>query len=470
MGLEGELLSGDEMSESAADSRIVTHASRPGAGCKSRLAAPSLQASLVFLLLHVPLALLMHRYRIVGHAHTLACLAVGIAWAVSKQSSDRVPYILAYIAGVEALWRMTDALFFWEFGKYAVILVCFLAIQRKPPINRTRFPFVFLALLIPSSLLTMANCGYDFESFRKPLSANLSGPVCLAFCVALFSCVRLTGPQLYRLLVAYLGPVVGVASLCVFSIRTAENLVFTKEANFTTSGGFGPNQVSSVLGCGALFAILLGVLILSPRGRSSKGVFIGLGVWLATQTALTFSRSGVYMAVGSAAAAATLALRSARMRGTLLVTLGSLFLIGELVVLPQLDEFTGGKFSERFSDPDLSERDRIMDADLKIWMSSPVFGVGPGSAPALRAEYFKECAAHTEVTRLVAEHGLLGVAALGMLLASGWESVRRTRSIRSKAFVTSMIVFAILYMLSNATRLTLPAFTFGLAFATHQNE
>ena len=78
--------------------------------------------------------------------------------------------------------------------------------------------------------------------------------------------------------------------------------------------------------------------------------------------------------------------------------------------------------------------------------------------------------AHTEFTRLVAEHGVLGLAALGLLVLHGWRVVWRVKSPRWRAFVAAMVAFSLLYMVVNAMRLVLPAFSFSLAFASPKHE
>ena len=332
----------------------------------------------------------------------------------------------------------------------------------------SNFPVLFFALLLPAALLTISYG--NFETIRKQLSFNLSGPLALAVCVAFFSRVQLTAVQVQRMVITFLGPLTGALSICVFSLSTAENLTFTTESSKVASGGFGPNQVSSAFGFGVLVAFLLVAFVLAPKQRELKWLISGLAIWLAAQSALTFSRSGLYLAAGSAVVAACVGLRSARIRATLLAMAGLFYVVGDYVVAPRLDAFTGGMLSKRFADPTLTGRESIMRADLAIWMKHPLFGVGPGMARTHRAEYFRAIAAHTELTRLVAEHGLLGLAALGMLCVSGWQALRRTKSLRWKAVVASMLAFALLYMAGNAMRLVLPSFAFGLAFASFRDE
>ena len=56
----------------------------------------------------------------------------------------------------------------------------------------------------------------------------------------------------------------------------------------------------------------------------------------------------------------------------------------------------------------------ILLADLELWARNPILGVGPGMAAWGREEILDaRISAHTEFSRLLAEHGLFGAAALG---------------------------------------------------------
>ena len=66
---------------------------------------------------------------------------------------------------------------------------------------------------------------------------------------------------------------------------------FSAVAGKITSGGFGPNQVSAVLGLGM---IICTVLFFFQKNKLSKLIFVSFWVFLTIQTALTFSRGGLY--------------------------------------------------------------------------------------------------------------------------------------------------------------------------------
>jgi len=458
------------MTSFASPSTTATEQSGPALRRRGAETTLSTGAVVLFLAAHVPLVLLVRAVPVLGAVQALVALLAGLVLAASTRSPQRVAYVAAYVAGAQVLWRMTHTPIFWEFGKYAIALMFFMASLRMRPLRSTCFPIVFFALLIPSSLLTISHANYDFESFPRPLSFNLSGPLALAASAAFFSRVRLTPARIQRMFVAFLGPAIGIAFLCILSIETAEKIVFTTESNATTSGGFGPNQVSCTFGFGLLLAFLLATFFLGPKQHGLRWLMLGLLILLGVHSALTLSRSGLYLAGGGVVVAAGIGLRSARTRTLLLLTAGLVFVIGEWLVVPQLNAFTAGKFAERFSDTGVTNRDRIAMADLYAWRDNPLFGVGPGMAKEVRARYYRGAAAHTELSRLLAEHGTLGFLALCMLLHSAWQALRRAKTVSEKACVASLVVFALLYMASNAMRLALPSLAFGLTFASFEND
>lgn len=451
-------------------SATVRYCSHGSAASERQSSVVPLETVLAILLLHMPLALLMSQYPTVAGVHAVSCLLIGMVWATSGASLDRLANVAAYIVGAEVLWRMTRAPVFWESGKYAVAVILLLGIQRTRPLKATNFPIIFFALLVPSVLLTISSKA-SLDWIRQEISFNLSGPLALAVCAAFFSRVQLTTAQVQRMLIAFLSPLVGIIAVVLFKASTVEELGFSgTSSSKLLSGGYGPNQVSSVLGLGALAAFLIVVLFVPPKQRGMKWLMLGLSILLAAQSALTFSRNGLYLALISAFAAAVFLLRDARARTTLLAASGILCVVGYYVVIPRLDTFTEGALTRRFADPSLTGRDQIMQADVNTWAEHFWLGVGPGMAGAYRARYFRAASAHTEFTRLVAEHGALGLAALGLLMVFGWQAVWRVKSPRWRAFVAAMVTFSLLYMVANAMRLVLPAFCFGLAFASPKDE
>lgn len=407
---------------------------------------------------HVALALVMHALPIVATMHALACVVVGVYVAARRPPQD-IAVVVAYMAACEVLWRMSQAAVFWEFGKYAIAVVLVVALLRIRIKRNAVVPMLYFALLLPSALLTLL--AFSADAARQQLSFNLSGPLALALSALFFSNVRLSRARLRMIFGAVLGPVIGIASVAYFSTTRSQDIEFTHASNIVTSGGFGPNQVSAMLGLGVLICFLL--LIERELAWRIRGPLLGLAVLLATQAALTFSRGGIVLPFVAAAAAMFYLLRDARARVTLVVVATMLFAVGRYVVVPRLEEFTAGKLAERYTKSDTSGRTLLASYDMKIFAENPVLGVGPGAAAPMRGDLGHFGAAHTEFTRMLAEHGILGAIALLLLIIMGVRAVVDARGVRMRAFVVALVIWVALFLLINAMRLAAPCVVFGLA-------
>lgn len=407
-----------------------------------------------FLAANMVASLVMFRYPMLATLHGLAALVLGVCLAFSGKKLERVAYVAAYIAGSEVLWRMSRSGLFWEFGKYAMSAVCIVAIWRRGREKVPILPVVYLALLIPSAGLTAMNEGLDRA--RQLISFNLSGPLALMASAWFFSYLKLSKAQLQRVFLALIGPIMGIGAITLFGTITAADLKFTDESNFATSGGFGPNQVSAALGLGVLVALFH--VLDSKASWKSRTVMLGVMIFLAAQSAMTFSRGGLYTAAGGAVLASFYLIKDPRSRYKLIFAVAIIFLLGQFVVFPKLDAFTDGALSDRFENLNASHRGEIALEELQVWQENPFMGVGPGQAhPGM--------AAHTEFSRLVAEHGIFGLIAIILLLVMGAKNLMRTSTNKNKAVAASMMGWGLLYMLDKAMRLAAPAFTIGLSFA-----
>ena len=422
-------------------------------------------AVVLFLSAHAILGPLMKLSSTVGTIHALATAFVGIFLVLTTRQISTVVCVCAYIAGAEVMWRISRAQVFWEFGKYSTALIFLLAIVRFARTKHIAIPLTFFLLLIPSAVLTCI--GLDMSDAKERISFNLSGPFSLAVCACFFLGLRLTRQQHLRLLTALIGPLLGLSFLVLYCTATATTLEFAANArgvNMTTSGGFGPNQVSAMLGLGTVLAFL--VVVNQTTTLKLKGLMFCAMLLFATQSALTFSRTGVYLAGGTIVLGSVFLWRDRQMRFKLGLVLAFSVLMATLFLIPFLNHFTGGVFSERFKDTDPTGRDLILKADLYTFVHHPLFGVGIGMAATYRQIYFSRAIeAHTEFSRLLAEHGVFGLFALILLLWMAWTALRQAQTPGAKAIVATVVGWSFLFMATSGMRLVAPSFLFGLAFA-----
>ena len=410
-------------------------------------------------LLHLALGATMKLSSEIATVHAIVAAAVGLWFAVSGGRLERVFYAGAYIVTAEALWRLAGAQIFWEFGKYALAAIFLVALVRNGLYRSSMLPLAFFMLLLPSCVIPMMYL--DSSTFRAQISFNLSGPFALAVSVWFLSQVRLTSAQLYKGFFTLIGPALSVAGAAAFNVMSADVINFGRESNKLTSGGFGPNQVSATMGLALLFCLLY--LATQYKEKKIKIVILVALIWLGAQSALTFSRTGLYSAGLSMLMAGLYLTRDRRARFQLIAASLIIFVVSYWVIFPALDKFTGGAIVTRFQDTSSTGRLDILGTDIALWGQNPIFGVGPGMATEKREELISRAiAAHTEFSRLVSEHGLFGFIALILLFVMGWQHLRQARTPLHKALVVALLCWTGIFMFTTAMRLAAPAFIFGL--------
>ena len=413
-------------------------------------------------ILHVPLALLMLEYQLVGWLHVMVTLGVGVWLIISTNKYELAAFVCAYIAGAEVLWRMTKTPIFWESGKYAAVLILMLALLRHRRFKLPVLPIIYFILLLPALLIVFSSLG--FEKSRGEISFNLSGPLTVMISALYFSQLRLSQEQLYRLLLVVCIPVCGIVTIALYTTATSSAILFNNASNVSTSGGFGPNQVSSILGLAALVAFYY---VLNGRSRIGfKALLLGLIFLFATFSALTFSRNGLFTAAAGALASSIFLLKATRTRMKVALVMVLMLAGAYYVIVPTLNTFTSGAIISRFGNTSVTGRDRMVMTDLRVWWDNPMFGVGPGMVHGYYESTFGAAGipAHTEFSRMLSEHGLFGLVSLLILAFMAIDNFNKSRDPHHRALIVGLLVWTLFYMMGNAMRLLAPAFIFGVTF------
>lgn len=416
---------------------------------------PSLAFVLAILGLHFGLVLLLRQFSLLATAHAYLTLAIGLLFLTQvHRQPERLLYLLAYIAGVDLIWRGSNASIFYEIGKYALLGFSFmgLLLQRKKPLT-WRWPLVFVLLLAPSVFVLPY---FD----RQAIAFNLAGPVALAVASIYMSTLHLTLPQFKRMLLALLVPSASLGFLSLFFTLGAEEINFTGVSLYVTAANIGPNQVSSILGLAMLAAFCYAIL--EKQNTMLRNLMVVIMVWMLAQAMLTFSRGGLWGALGAIFIGALFLARDGRMRAQisgLALVIVPLFVF---VFFPMLDDFTGNTLSARLQDPSATRREDLLLAELDMFVENPIFGIGPGQAALQHALYFRWAHSHTEFTRLLAEHGSFGLIALLILSYVTLKRMLAQGPAENKALAVMATFWALLFMGHSATRLVAVAFMFAL--------
>jgi hypothetical protein len=427
-----------------------------------RTATPSIFGirELAFALAHIPLALAMYLVQDISTLHAWATMLIGTFIALLSRRPEPLIYVCAYVAGGEVLWRMTHAQALHQFGKYICAWILLIGLIRFRSSRSVLWPVLFFLLLIPSIPITF----FKFDTLpmvKEAVSYNLSGPFLLAVSALFFSRIWINEKDIQWMLYFFVAAIVGICTMTAYATLTAQEIRFITESNWVTSAGYNPVAVSDMLGFAGLACFLL--FLLNRQGSIPlKTILIAGWIAFTIECVLTFSRQGIYMQVGGAIAACYYLFRYKGFRFKLLMLLTVLLLLFFWIVVPRLDTFTSGKFTARFEDTDTTHRDVLASDDVKLFLEEPALGVGPGRSSHFRSiENFK---AHTEYTRLLSEHGLPGLIALGVLglmLYQRWKNFGDFNVI-----LAPLMVWGLLFLAVNATRLAAPVFLLGFCFIT----
>ncbi|MEZ5321578.1 MAG: O-antigen ligase family protein [Microthrixaceae bacterium] len=439
---------------------------------RNRVRVPRFIVLLACIVGEVALALAMKSVPTIGLIQAGAIVAVG-CYSGLRGDISKVLCVIGYVTGTEVLWRQVRPPLPYQAAPYlavgfALITVLF-RIRRINGLGRRAL--LYLGLLVPSIVITIQTGGSDA---RELVAFALSGPAALVAILLLTSQVRSNMMAYRRLLWVTLISTVGPLTVGIQDIRSVlsahEAIRFTKQSNFVTSGGFGPVQVSSVLGMGILCGVLL---IIAERDRLVRLLAVPLTLALTVQTLLTFSRGGSFATAIALSILFITQTTDRRIRNRMIVIATVTLVVAQTILFPWLNDFTSGKFQERFSDT-RSGRTELAANDLTIFRRNFLFGVGPGMTKYQRLTYevcqlradrcANEASSHTEFTRMVSEHGLPGIGAIVVMATMVVGLLKRPR--RGRPLALAWMGWAIAQMFYANLRVVAIPFAFAIAFIT----
>ena len=424
-----------------------------------------------FIGLHVLVGPVFYNIRQFAVLHAFVVMAIVFWWAISRDRPlEQLAYAGAYLTGAEALWRVTRVsgyVVIWEFSKYMLVAVFVigLIVRKRFTIRNQLLPILYFALLLPSALIPLMES--SFSVAREDISFNLSCPLALAISVLFFAQLDRDRLDTRKLLLAMIGPALSLAAITLHQTIVSEVDFSQHQSLKATSGYFGANQVSATLALAALGALL--VMLEEQASKGLRVLMFAVMMFLLIQSALTFSRGGLYTFSGGAIVVFLCLVTDAQKRLRLLLFGIVILALANYVVVPALDRFTDGALLTRFADTGLTGRDDLAESDLSLWREHPWLGVGPGQSMYHRDVSIVGAVGHTEFTRLLAEHGAFGLGSLIVLGIMGLRAARRRTAPADKALALAGLAWSVLFMATTGMRMVAPAFMVGVA-ASGSNE
>ena len=199
--------------------------------------------------------------------------------------------IKAYVVGSEVFLRMTGGNPLYEISKYSVMGFLFIGVIYTG-LSKNATPYwLFLLILIPSVILSTAVLNFD-TNMRTAIAFNISGPVCLGV-ASIYNFRRKISLDLMNSILLCMGlPIVTTMVYLIFYAPNIRETITSTSSNFQTSGGFGPNQVATILGLGMF--IFFSRIVLESKTKFMVILNLILSIVISYRGMLTFSRGGMF--------------------------------------------------------------------------------------------------------------------------------------------------------------------------------
>lgn len=419
------------------------------------------------LALHAAIALAVYLFPFTSSLIYLGIVGFFFFLIVTKGNrNDEALLAAAYVTGAELFFRMTGGAFFYESGKYLVIVFLVMGIFFSGTSKKTIPYWIYLFLLVPGILFSAMNLNYD-TNIRTTIAFNLSGPV-TAGIVGIYCFYRkISAQRIHHIFLAVLLPILTLTFYLYLYTPSVRDSLSGTSSNFAASGGFGPNQVATILGLGA---ILIFIRLFSIKSRFVNVIDLFLLALVCYRGLVTFSRGGmltalicciaflvVYFYSSDGLTKAKLLPKVIGIVGVLMIT----WLFTSIQTLGLLDKrYSNQDAAGRVKQDVTTGRGELMTTELNAFFASPITGIGIGKIREYREEKTGVVSAtHNEISRLVSEHGFLGLIALFILVMSPlfyWIAYK------PNVYFFAFYFFWLLTISHSSMRLAAPGFIYGL--------
>lgn len=432
------------------------------------------QFYLYAILIHIGMGVLFFFFPFVGYIYGIAAFLAGIIFIINtRNKNSEVLLMAAYFTGIDVYLKMIGATILNEYGKYTVIIFMLLGIFYKG-FNKASFLYViFLALLIPGIFIGAESLSLDAD-IRKAIAFNITGPACLGISAIYTFRRSISLERMKDVLTMLMLPLIAMLVNLFLYNPSIKEVVTDTQSNFTTSGGFGPNQVSTMLGLGMFIAFTQ--LLLASKTKTLQMVNSILVALFAFRCIVTFSRGGMITGLLMMLVLIIVLYRitTTRAKGKIIVMTGASVLAG-LLIWGYTSVQTSGLIDKRYANENamgvkktsnFSGREVLMESEFDMFLSNPFFGVGVGKNKEVREDNTGiRAASHNEITRMFAEHGSLGIIASLILLITPLVLYLDNKL---QIFALLFTIFWLLTINHAAMRIAAPAFVYSLALLNVQ--
>ncbi|MDT0645300.1 O-antigen ligase family protein [Zunongwangia sp. F260] len=420
------------------------------------------------LLLHFGIAMAIYLYRPASQFILFGVLLYFTLLIIIRENRNSEALMAAaYIAGAEVFFRQTDGMVFYETGKYMVIIFLLIGMFFKGTSSRTTPFWTYLLILIPGIVVASITMSYEAE-FRNQIAFNLSGPVALGISALYCYYKKIAKEDFQRVILMLLLPLLAQMFFLYLYTPSMNDVKINLQANYAATGGYGPNQIATVMGMGAF---LVATRLFTIQHKLINIIDLVLLGMIGYRALITFSRGGVFTAI--VCVIAFIIIYYYKQDRKVQAKLNSKIIILGIATVGiwffSLIQ-TGGLLGNRYNNQDAAGRLKsdittgrveLVTTELEAFIHHPVIGIGVGKGMEYREETMGvEIASHNEISRMLSEHGLLGLAALLILI---FVPIIFWTKFRNNYYFLAFLAFWFLTINHSAMRIALPAFVYGLA-------
>ena len=421
------------------------------------------------ILFHAGIGFLVYLFPFVAKIYGYAIFIVGFFYIIKTQNKNNEALIAAaYVVGSEVFLRMTHGNPLYEISKYGVMVFIFMGMYFSGFSKGAAPYWIFLLLLVPSVVLSTFVLNFDTD-LKNSIAFNMSGPVCLG--VASLYTYRRKIPlnQMNSILFSMGLPIVSCMVYLTFYTPRLQDVVTGTGSNMETSGGFGPNQVATILGLGMF--IFFSRIILESRSKFILMLNVLIAVNISYRGIVTFSRGGMVTGFLMILLLLLFLYFKSNYTGRVKLNYIMVFIALAMIGTWTYSSFqTGGLIDKRYANQDAAGREKeskftgrvdIAQNEINAFLNNPVFGVGVGKGVDLRKEETGYAIlSHDEITRMMAEHGSLGIIGLLILFFTPLALFVENKF---NMYLLCFVVFWFLTINHAAMRTAAPAFVYSLS-------
>ena len=432
------------------------------------------QTYLYLILFHIVIGVMGYLFPFSTKIYGYSIFIFGAYYIIKKQNRNNEALIVAaYVVGSEVFLRMTGGNPLYEISKYGVISFLFIGMYFSGFSKGATPYWIFLLLLVPSLIISTFVLDFD-TNIRTTIAFNISGPVCLGIASLYTYRRKIALDQMNNILFSMGLPIITCMIYLTLYTPNIRDVITSTQSNFETSGGYGPNQVATFMGLG-MFIFFSRVILESPsKFLLITNLIIALNI--SYRGMLTFSRGGMVTGFLMIILLLLFLYFKSNYRGRVKLNYIIVFVTLALMATWGYTSFqTGGLIDKRYANQDakgrvkedkFTGREEIAVSEIDMFLKNPIFGVGVGKGVELRkSDTGIFVLSHDEITRMLAEHGTLGIIALLILFFTPLVLYLENKF---NMFMLCFVLFWLLTINHAAMRTAAPAFVYSLSLLNVQ--